>query len=420
MSLMLHLFRAGVLAGVVFGISSLATAVNLRVNPGCPSATQPITIIAYESSPPPGIFPDAPSVTVVGNVISIVAYGAENAIDGAPPSELDVPIGTLAAGTYQVQFFLRFQEGSGTWGAPQLSATTALSVTTDTHNCSGASIRPIGPTYQSTSPNTSFGAPLSVSVTDEQGNGIDGVTVTFFRHSRPEDLINVGAPIPAATLSTESVITSNGGRASVAATANGVAGVSTYGAYISDAGVTRYAYFILANRPGNPGDGAVPVVEFFSANLNHYFMTEDPTEMAVLDVGSIPGWERTGGVFLGYPSGTAARLSGLRPVCRYYGLPEAGLNTHFFSAFPEECNAVPILFPNIWELETNDAFEIYVPDPATGSCRVNTIPVHRAYNESPDANHRYSTSMAVIDQMVETGWVAEGYGVDAVVMCAAQ
>jgi hypothetical protein len=44
--------------------------------------------------------------------------------------------------------------------------------------------------------------------------------------------------------------------------------------------------------------------------------------------------------------------------------------------------------------------------------------VYRAFNNRADANHRYTTSRDVRDQMVMMGYTAEGYGDDAVIMCA--
>jgi uncharacterized protein YfaP (DUF2135 family) len=53
-----------------------------------------------------------------------------------------------------------------------------------------------------------------------------------------------------------------------------------------------------------------------------------------------------------------------------------------------------------------------------GACPANTIPVYRVFNNRPDGNHRYSTDPAIRDQMVARGGIAEGYGPNAVIMCA--
>jgi hypothetical protein len=56
----------------------------------------------------------------------------------------------------------------------------------------------------------------------------------------------------------------------------------------------------------------------------------------------------------------------------------------------------------------------------TGACLSGTIPVYRVWDKRFDTNHRYMTSAALRAQMLSLGWVAEGYGPDAVIMCAQQ
>jgi len=55
-----------------------------------------------------------------------------------------------------------------------------------------------------------------------------------------------------------------------------------------------------------------------------------------------------------------------------------------------------------------------------GSSAGRTVnPVCRAFNRRPDANHRCTTSAVVRAQMEAAGWIREGYGPDAAIMCAA-
>jgi hypothetical protein len=68
----------------------------------------------------------------------------------------------------------------------------------------------------------------------------------------------------------------------------------------------------------------------------------------------------------------------------------------------------------------NNAFQINLPDRATGACPSGTIPVYRLWNQRADSNHRYTTSTAIRAQMLAAGYLAEGYGPDGVVMCAVQ
>jgi hypothetical protein len=154
-------------------------------------------------------------------------------------------------------------------------------------------------------------------------------------------------------------------------------------------------------------NGPVTVVEYFDAALGHYFITADAHEIAVLDSGQISGWVRTGETFHALPVDTMPSTAA--PVCRYYGLPSAGLDTHFFTDNAAECAAVPALWPNMWVLETNRAFGVEQDwsddDPY---CDASHQPLYRLYNQRADANHRYTTSTRIRDEMIAKGWVSEG------------
>ncbi len=127
-------------------------------------------------------------------------------------------------------------------------------------------------------------------------------------------------------------------------------------------------------------------VEYYDATLGHYFTTSIPAEISGLDGGVFPDWQRTGETLPVYaqrddgPAGTT-------PVCRFYGLPEKGLDSHFYSASPAECAAVQQKWGDVWLLESSDVF------------------------------HRYTTSLAIRDSMVQAGWIPEGYGPNAVAFC---
>lgn len=163
----------------------------------------------------------------------------------------------------------------------------------------------------------------------------------------------------------------------------------------------------------------VSVVEYFSSLRNHYFQTANPAEMDALDTGVFPGWMRTGQSFGAYRTGTAGSSQPLlSPVCRYYGRPEYGLDTHFFSAFLFECQVVPINWPNVWIEESTDAFATPIPFSYDGSCPPGTLPVYRLFNGKADVNHRYTTSLAVRSEMIANGWIPEGFGSIGVAMCA--
>jgi len=163
--------------------------------------------------------------------------------------------------------------------------------------------------------------------------------------------------------------------------------------------------------------GTTLAVEYVNQALGHYFLTTNPAEKSLLETGYFTGWMRTGRSFWVLPGGSGA---GSSPVCRFYGRPEAGLDSHFFSASPDECAAVRHRYPLAWELESNDVFNVYLPDPVTGACPSGSKVVFRLYNGKPDANHRYTTLLDVRDSMIAAGWIAEGYGPNRVAMCAPQ
>ena len=113
-------------------------------------------------------------------------------------------------------------------------------------------------------------------------------------------------------------------------------------------------------------------------------------------------------------------MAGAVPVCRFYGVPAAGLDSHFYSASPAECAEVRRRFPGAWIEETANAFGIFLPDTATGQCPASSVPVFRAWNGRADSNHRFTTDPDTLQAMVAKGYTAEGYGPASmpVAMCA--
>ncbi len=163
-----------------------------------------------------------------------------------------------------------------------------------------------------------------------------------------------------------------------------------------------------------PEPGAA--VEFYHPALDHYFVTANMQELLDLDNGVHAGWMRTRQSFLVHPKG--AVIGSPYPVCRYYGLPEAGLNSHFYSASKDECDAVAQRFPNAWRKESDDVFGLALPDATTGVCPANTRPVYRLWNGRVDSNHRYTADAFTRQQMLGKGYVSEGYGPEGVAMCS--
>jgi hypothetical protein len=156
------------------------------------------------------------------------------------------------------------------------------------------------------------------------------------------------------------------------------------------------------------------VVEFYNAGLDHYFITSDANEINLLDTGVLRGWVRTGIRFLAY----SAQVAGTNPVCRFYLRPEVG-DSHFYSGDPNECQQTLARFGASWIYESPSVFYIALPNLVTGACPAGTTPVWRFFN-SATTNHRYTTEVFIRETLLaDPRWIAEGYGPDAVIMCAA-
>jgi hypothetical protein len=217
------------------------------------------------------------------------------------------------------------------------------------------------------------------------------------------------------------VLDSNSARVTLTAADLANAGELRVSVGNTDAGGCRIieATGLQVQERGFTWPSTVQVVEFYNATLDHYFVTANPDEMAKLDNGTFKGWARTGLAFNAFAADSQALALGLaRVVCRYYGNPAAGLDSHFYSVFKEECDDVKRKFPTSWIFESSDVFQAVAPDRSTGACPEATIAVYRLFNGRTDANHRYTTDSAVRAQMIARGYVPEGYGPLGVALCA--
>jgi hypothetical protein len=162
--------------------------------------------------------------------------------------------------------------------------------------------------------------------------------------------------------------------------------------------------------------GVVEVVEFYNTNLDHYFITGTGVEADLVDEGAAgPGWIRTGESFLAWSLG--AREDAV-DVCRFYGSMHPGPNSHFYSVSPAECHFLMDLQELIPDEEPRWNFEGYafsILPPSQDEdipCPEHTTPIYRAYNDAfsrgDDSNHRYVKNRALLDPMLEEGWVFEG------------
>ncbi len=166
--------------------------------------------------------------------------------------------------------------------------------------------------------------------------------------------------------------------------------------YLDD--VYRTTFHVGASEPPR-----LTAVEYYAPSLDHYFVTAFPEEQAALDRGApVAGWTRTG---VSFPVYRSAGPRGLPPACRFFGTPDLGVNSHFYTVIPSECASVK-LKPD-WMFEAN-AFNAAAP--SAGACPDGTRPLYRMYNNGMRAspNHRYVTDLAAANQMTAAGWLLEG------------
>jgi len=156
-------------------------------------------------------------------------------------------------------------------------------------------------------------------------------------------------------------------------------------------------------------------VEYYYADWNYYFMTSFPDEIALLDGGGFGGvWKRTGEAFKVWTQGSATSPA----ACRFFSTKFAPKSSHFYTPFAAEC--VNVKNNPDWQFESI-AFFLQLTD-ANGNCGTGTMPLYRLYNNGMGGapNHRYTTSLAVFNQMVGAGWVFEGNGNTKVFACVPQ
>ena len=154
-----------------------------------------------------------------------------------------------------------------------------------------------------------------------------------------------------------------------------------------------------------PPGASAPVVEFYNTYLDHYFVSAGPGEIIAVDTGAAgSGWQRTGFGFRAYIPEYGVPANAI-PVCRFYGTPGHGPNSHFYTASAAECEAVK-RDPG-W---TYEGVAFYVNAQINDRCP-GSAAVYRAYNNgfvSNNSNHRYSTQRDVLQAMTSQGWSVEG------------
>jgi serine protease len=187
----------------------------------------------------------------------------------------------------------------------------------------------------------------------------------------------------------------------------------TCGSGLLDAGLALQST-VPATDTAPPG--TVPVVEYYRADKDHYFMTADPAEMAYFDTVLAPVYQRTGQVFYAWSNPSLAPAgTPLAPVCRFYS-PLPLIDSHFFTAIASECNFMIANWPGTWNLESPAAFYVLLSD-GNGACPDASIPIYRFFNNRNDANMRHTRDLTVRREMLNKQWAPNGFGPIGVAFC---
>ncbi len=191
--------------------------------------------------------------------------------------------------------------------------------------------------------------------------------------------------------------------ASIAVSPNERSAVLSMSVFDSPTSFTRFDA-IIAKFDFSKAVQSVAANEFFNTALNHYFFTASSAEAAGISAGAAgPGWQSTLRSFKVFENAQTAPANAA-PVCRFYGTPGKGPNSHFYTFEGAECEAVK---KDPGWLYEGTAF--YAIKPTASGCEANNLPVYRVYNNrfaQNDSNHRYVTDLALLAVM--PGWTLEG------------
>lgn len=158
-----------------------------------------------------------------------------------------------------------------------------------------------------------------------------------------------------------------------------------------------------AQAPAAPS--MIDVVEFYNRRDGQYFITADAGEITLLDDRGLgPDWSRTGASFRAWPRDSAE--TGALPVCRFFGTPGFGPDSHFYTAYGNEC-AIVRNDPH-W-IEEGVTFRARLP--AAGACAAGDVTVSRLWRPGATvtaSRHRYVVDSATAAAMQAAGWELEG------------
>ena len=184
------------------------------------------------------------------------------------------------------------------------------------------------------------------------------------------------------------------------------------GAGLLDAGLA-----LASTIPGDltPPAGAARVVEYYRADLDHYYYTADPNEILFIDTNPTAVNKRTGFFFFAWTSSSLAP-PGARPVCKFFGSRSAFIDSYYYTSDPTECAFVQATWPGTWTLVTPAAFWV-MPAFADGSCPGGTLPTFRFDNNRRDFNQRHTIDLSIRRAMLNRAWAPTGKGNTGVGFC---
>lgn len=401
-----------ILLSTLLVIATSSSAVEVQPFPDCAGPTSLSGVVVLDTLP----FVGVPRVSRTGNTFRVALDGRGFMIPTSPPDARMVQLGRLDQGSYRVDIYRR--DLSSEKAPPETYAgsaqLTVRAIVPPSEVCKPAKVVVTRGGYQSTEVGHPLTESVEVAVFDGQGRPVQGAMVVA-QHVGDSD-----SQTPSIEFEPPTVATDTAGMARFGGTANQVVGVSDYrfAVYLPEISprlaVVGSATFHNRRMGAQERKDTAFIVGFYSAERAHFFQTSDRSEASLLDAKPSEEWQRAGSTLALSPESEAP---GTHPVCRFYGLPSAGLDSHFFSASEDECSAVADKFKGKWKLETDNAFRAYLPELITGVCPASTVPVYRLFNNRTDANHVYTTIRASRDALVAAGFISEGYGPDGVGWC---
>ncbi len=163
------------------------------------------------------------------------------------------------------------------------------------------------------------------------------------------------------------------------------------------------------------------LTEYYNSQFDYYFMTGRDGDKAALDGAAALGWGRTGSEIKVF----AVPTEDTQPLERHFfaeGARGGTRGSHFFTGLGSEAVLLTGLNPTNLPLKGKpflEGVEGYVILPKNGTCTDSTVPIYRLFKGAPrfidDGNHRFATTQAIRQQMINLGWTDEG-----VVFCGTQ